>query len=297
MDFQSLKSIQLDDIYWLMKFGRPKRKGTIYDLRQACFTNIRAPVFFLSTGRCGTQWFSRLLSKDRSLKVLHAPQPSLACQGRLAYERLQQNATAKEKALIREIYLSGRETHLRYAYKCSKKLVETNNYITFFAPVLKELFPHAKFIHIHRHPGEFVRSGINRGYYTTARKDDMKRILPLFGEDREKWPDYSQIRKISWLWRATNEFVEDFKAHLDNERILTIDFNALTPERVYETARFIGAGITLASIRRDFYKKVNRQKTTIKSPFDQWDQMEKQEVLSMAGDLAHKYGYKIMQKS
>ncbi|MBS3777322.1 MAG: sulfotransferase, partial [Bacteroidales bacterium] len=199
----------------------------------------------------------------------------------------------ENKSLIREIYLSGRESYLRYAYKCSRRIIETNNYITFFAPVLRELFPRAKFVHIQRHPGDFVRSGINRNYYTGSGSDDIKRIVPVSGSEKAQWESYPQIQKISWLWRETNQFIEEFKQDLDAENFMTINFNALDVDKVHALTRFLEADVRPSFIRKKLSKRVNVQKTTIKEPFSQWKEEEKRQVDQIAGDLARQYGYKI----
>ena len=46
---------------------------------------------------------------------------------------------------------------------------------------LGELFPKAKFIQLVRHPGDFVRSGIRRKYYSGNENDDS-RITPLIND-------------------------------------------------------------------------------------------------------------------
>jgi hypothetical protein len=80
------KIIPVDELYWFIKFGKSKRKCNIYDLRADNFNGIERPVFFLSTGRCGTKWFSSLLSFDKRVRVLHNPVPNLGSQSKAVYE-------------------------------------------------------------------------------------------------------------------------------------------------------------------------------------------------------------------
>src|SRR5690625_7198839 len=67
--------------------------------------------------------------------------------------------------VMENIFTAGREQHLRYAYKSEKRYIETNNQLTFFAPGLARMFPDAQFVHLYRHPGEVVRSGMRRGWF------------------------------------------------------------------------------------------------------------------------------------
>ena len=294
MNLNDLRNIGLDDIYWSLKFGIPRRKGTIYDLRNASFQNLSQPVFFLSTGRCGTKWFSSLIQKDRSCKVLHAPIPTLAYQGKMVYEQSITGVSASHKSLIQEIYLGARESYLRYSYKCDKKLIETNNYITFFAPYVFDLFPDAKFVHLYRHPGEFVRSGINRFYYTNTKNDDTKRIVPLRDPDLGRWKNYSQIQKISWLWNETNRYIESFKSELPENQCYSFNFNELTVKNVMDLLHFLGIHISKSTVQKKLNKKVNPNKRKKKEPYFQWPEDEKEQVKSICGELAKKYGYQLL---
>ena len=171
--------MDLEQILWTLRLGKPKHKATIYDIRSNIGEYIKEPVFFLSTGRCGTKWFSELLKKDKSLAVFHQPVPSLAAQGCKVYKCFAQGDgkfVQSEMELITEMFWAGREDHLRYTYKAGKRYIETNNYITFFAPILLQIFPDAKFVHLIRHQGEFIRSGVARSYYSGGNRDLMRPV-------------------------------------------------------------------------------------------------------------------------
>src|SRR6056297_2758382 len=212
MKLKDINNITLEDIYWRLKAGKTKKRLTVFELRADLNKHIQNPIFFLSTGRCGTKWFSELLTHSKELFVLHSPVPSLAIQNKLAYELFKKNSLNKNCIdLLKEIFLTGREQYLRYTYKTNKRYIETNNYITFFAPILMELFPDAKFVHLYRHPGEFVRSAIRRNYYTENNPDNLKRIVPLDNPEKDHWENFSQIEKTAWLWNETNLFIEHFK--------------------------------------------------------------------------------------
>lgn len=275
----------IDEIYWNFKIGRSVKKLSVFSLRNDLKKHIKSPVFFLSTGRCGTQWFSNLLSTKENV-VLHSPVPSFASQNRTVYKTLiNENTTENEINLIKEIYLTGREQHLRYSSKSAKKMIETNNYITFFAPVLATIFPDAKFVHLYRHPGEFVRSGIRRNYYTKNNPDDIKRIVPLNNED---WPDYSQIKKIAWLWRETNTFIEKFK--MKNE-CYSFNFNGLDPDNVMQLVNYLQIDIEISRVKKQLNKKLNVQKTGSFENYINWDDNQKNELKETCGELANTYGY------
>ena len=181
-----LFGIHLDDWYWSLKFGKSKKKLSLYDLRNMAIEQVPAPVFFLSTGRCGTKWFSSLFDKNTDLMVLHHPIPNMASQSKLVYDAYKSSnfqPKTMEQNLMNELFWTGREQFIRYSYKSQKRLFETNNSISFFAPVIAEIFPHARFVHLYRHPGEFVRSAIRRKHYTDDNSEDIKRVEPIQGDE------------------------------------------------------------------------------------------------------------------
>ncbi|MDA3952630.1 MAG: sulfotransferase [Bacteroidales bacterium] len=292
MNLKELTNISLDDIYWRLKIGKSKKRVSLFELRSDLNEYIKNPVFFLSTGRCGTKWFSDLLSYDKSLMVLHNPIPNLAVQGKLTYEIISNgNLTNSERKLLKEIFFAGREQFLRYSFKTEKRYVETNNYITFFAPFLIELFPDAKFVHLYRHPGEFVRSGIRRNYYTPNNSDDIKRITPIDKIQNEHWKNYSQIEKTYWLWNETNLFIEKFKSkHSTN--CIDFNFNNLTTNSIIDLLNFLKIDFKKSIVSQSLNKKVNVQKKGTFPKYDKWEEKLKKQLINKCNQFASKY-YKL----
>jgi hypothetical protein len=297
MRFSDLFNVSAEEIYWSLKFGLPKKKGVIYDLRKEGFNNIDRPVFFLSTGRCGTNWFAHLLAKDKKLKVFHEPQPNLGSQGKAVYEIYRKNAfdlSNDEKDLVQEIFLAGREEYLRYSFKTQKRYIETNNHITFFAPAIYDLLPSALFIHIFRHPGEFVRSAMRRRFYSKGNKENLKRIIPPEKtEAAVSWSDYDLVQKNAWLWNETNSFIEDFKDTIPEDRVFTFNFNELTEENVMDLAKFVGAQIAPGKLSKALGRRSNIQKRGSFKSYGDWKTEDKDKLLQICGNLANKYGYKL----
>ncbi|MCF8388159.1 MAG: hypothetical protein K9G47_09760 [Bacteroidales bacterium] len=222
------------------------------------------PVFFLSTGRAGTKWFTNIIRKDRSIKVLHNAYPSFAVQNKFAYDLFHQdnlhNMPLKYFDCIKEIYLTGRENYLRYSFKTGKRLIETNSSITFFAPVLAKIFPKSKFVHLIRPAEEFVLSGLNRGYYTNN-PQDLRRIIPL--NMRNNWDKFSQVEKIAWLWKETNDFINSFGEDLDNKYIKKFYFKDLQTKKVMDLLDFIDINAGTGFIKKWINKPLNTQKKSI----------------------------------
>lgn len=293
MNLNEFKNISLEDIYWQLKYGKSKKRISVFELRSELSKYVKSPVFFLSTGRCGTKWFSDLLSYNKSLMVLHSPAPSFAIQSKLAYNVFNnERVSESELNLLKEIYFAGREQFLRYSYKTERRYIETNNYITFFAPILIELFPDAKFVHLVRHPGEFVRSGIRRNYYTSANYDDIKRISPTSKNRNNNWNSLTQLEKVSWLWNETNLFIENFKEkHYEN--CFDFNFNNLSKESVISLLEFLNIDIQGKIISKSLIRKSNIQKQGAFPKYENWDENNKTDFLKICGELAQKYNYNL----
>ncbi len=258
--YKYLRNLTLDDLKWLLEFGISKRPGSIFDLRYSNFNDLPDPVFFLSTGRAGTKWFSEIIRKDKRVKVLHNPYPNFAIQNKYVYDCLKGDPKHLEGLYncIKELYLTGRENYLRYGFKTDRRLIETNSSITFFAPMLAKLFPGSRFIHLVRPPEEFVRSGLNRGYYS-GHVQDIRRIIP-YSLNEKDWLGFSQVEKVSWLWFETNRFIHEFGKSLSKDRFCVFPFKDLSSDRIMELLSFIEVNISESHVKRKILKPVNKQR-------------------------------------
>ncbi|MEA1972678.1 MAG: sulfotransferase [Candidatus Cloacimonadota bacterium] len=287
-----IQSSDIDDIVNIYKFGFPKRRANIFELRKKSFP-IDNMVFFLSTGRCGTAWFTKLLQNNKESRILHNPKPNLHIQGKLVYEILKKNNFEIDndtESLIEEMFYAGREEMLRYVYKAQKSFIETNNHITFFAPVLAKIFPQAKFIHLYRHPAEFVRSALRRGYFATNDNMIEKRIKPI---NDPSWNSLSQFKKNIWLWNETNNFIEKFKKEVTADRIIDFNFNELNEENIQTLLSFLEISVKPKIIKRSINKKVNIQKFGSLKHHSSWTEEKKSILYNSSKFLMNKYNYTI----
>ncbi len=285
---KKVKNSKLEDYYFTSLFGVSKKNVSKYFLRETDFKNLPAPIFFLSTGRCGTNWFEKLLSHDKNLCVFHEPTPNLAIQGKRAFELNSGNLSANENELLKEVFLSAREHYLRHSFKADKQYVETNNHLTFLASQIAEIIPHAKFVHLYRHPGEFVTSAMNREFFSENNHEDIKRIKPLTAEN---WEGYNQIEKCSWLWNETNLFIEEFK--LKNDNVFSFNFNELSKEKVMGLISFLDLNISENSIESLLTVKSNVQKTKRFNKYENWEGKDQLALKNICKELSDKYNYKL----
>ena len=178
------------------------------------------------------------------------------------------------------------------AYRSGKVYVETNNRITFFAPALARLLPNARFIHVVRHPADFVRSGMRRDYYGEG-NIQHQRLTP---SSHPQWASYSELEKIAWEWNEINAFVEDFKASLPASRVMTIRSESLFRDSgsILQVLEFMGIADDPV-LRREVgrpHKPVNQQRKGSFPKYAEWSPKEKAALRRIA-TLAPTYGYEL----
>lgn len=288
-----LQNFNVEQLYWYYEFGRSRRKISVDEFKQS-LDQIDRPVFFLSTGRTGTQWFANLFSKAEGLKAYHAPSPDLATQNIFAYGLQKNDLLEKEQVneILEHIFLAGREDYLRYSYKCMRRYLETNNHITFFAYTIAELLPQARFVHVHRHPGDFVSSGLKRSWYSQDRKG-TRQITPVKGQAKAEWSSYSDIGKITWLWKETNSYIETFKQNIPSERVFTFDFSSMDVDSLRELIGFTETRISENRIRKEMNRRLNDQRFLSSEKYANWPDADKQLLTDVCIPLAKEYHYKL----
>lgn len=283
----------IDKIYNYFNYGPVKNKVTLLDLRESNFETLDSPVFFLSTGRCGTSWFTELLETDDALKVFHVPIPEMAAQGRIAYEyHIKGNITARESKLLQEIFLTGREEYLLKCQQSGKKFIETDPRLTFFAHHIAAVLPNSKFVHLYRHPADVVRSGFRRDWYNSRAGHELSKISPE--NSNIDWQNYSRVQKIAWLWGETNQYISDFQNTIAEDRFFTFNFDEKSKDNVKLLLSFIGSNIKESIILDFLNKKVNVNTVRTKFPkYDEWSLEDKADFKLIVNEVAVQLGYKL----
>ncbi len=242
-----------------------------------------SPCFVLSTGRCGTHLLTKLLSKHKKLDVYHEPTPQLIYYSKYAFEN-----TRMKKDELKLLVDGARYEYIRNSYLLDLHFVETNNRITFFAHQLAELYPNSKFIHLVRNPISFVKSGLNRDWYTGRNAHDEGRIK----KNDDQWNSFSASQKVAWLWENTNRFVEEFKNAVDDNRHLTIRSEDLFGKKEIASSIFDFIGTEPISpnlIEKTITKPTNVSRSKSDSSVKE---KTKEEISGLVG-LAEKYDYSV----
>ncbi|MEX2483400.1 MAG: sulfotransferase [Brumimicrobium sp.] len=279
-------------IYLRRIFGKKKKNVDLYDLR----LNLDqvSPVIFLSTGRCGTKWIDTVLSEDDTIVSLHHPIPVMRHQAKLAYSFEFNKATENEKELLKELFLAGREDLILQSKKVGKELIITDSRTTFFAEIICELFPKAKFVHLHRHPGEVVRSGLRRKWYASNDQSELNRITPIKSNElAKKWSSFDLIEKNAWLWNETNDWILKLFSKIPDSQKHTISFNDWNEELLSELFAFCGVRMDKSQISKKLSKKINSQKSVSVSKYKDWSEEDKLKVKAFCSKTAELLGHQL----
>lgn len=279
-------------VYLRRVFGKKKKNLDLYDLRQNL--DQISPVVFLSTGRCGTKWIDTILSEDDTKVSVHHPIPVMRSQAALAYNFDFNLATENEKTLLKEMFLAGREEILLNTERADKKLIITDSRTTFFAEVIYELFPKAKFVHLHRHPGEVVRSGLRRKWYDSENQSELNRITPGKSDElADQWSDLDLIEKNAWLWNETNEWILKFFNNVPDKQKFTISFNAWNEDSLSKLFSFCDSDINKSVINKRLNTKINSQNSVNISKYKDWSEKDQSKVKAFCSETAELLGYKL----
>ena len=247
-------------------------------------------VFCLSTGRAGTKLLTKILRTNPELWVEHSPFPELAHHSSLIYE------SKISDEVLRWSFIHARLDILRQVSQAELRYVETNNRISLYAPAVAQLLPNSKFLHIVRHPAEFVRSGMCRGYYERINPELAGHLRPRQEDPlSELWPSLHRIEKIAWQWNEINSEIEIFKKSLSANRYLLITSEQLFNDpQIYEIiGRFAGINLPLSTKLKKLRRtKVNKQKRKSFPRYSQWNEQQREMLINYA-KLAKKYGFKL----
>ena len=166
-------------------------------------------------------FLDNVFKKFSGVEAYHEAFPNLMMFPNFAFHN------QKEKKILQKIFEAARIELMLNAFIKEKIFIETNHCLVFFAYQISELFPKAKFVHITRHPGDFVRSAIMKGWHKNDTIWENNRIRM---GDHMEWETKTQIEKLSWLWNSTHSYIDNFLNTVPNER-LTVKLEELTSSK------------------------------------------------------------------
>ncbi|MEN8227832.1 MAG: sulfotransferase [Bacteroidota bacterium] len=162
------------------------------------------PVFILSTGRTGTQFFEDYINqttKDALCK--HEPRPSRRFK---FLSNLYLNHKVSHPFIIKT-YLRSRR---RVINKTGDRVyIESSNFIFGCIPSLNEWYDGIKIIHIVRHPVDYVKSHLSHGFWRGHKKFFAK-YVPYWLEKIEVEDRSNPIELLSTRWNYVNGQINSY---------------------------------------------------------------------------------------
>ena len=146
--------------------------------------NDYSPVFILSTGRSGSKFLAALLDCAENVTAYHEPRPTLMYFSNYACYHQEE-----EKVLTNIIDAARMELILAVFIK-NRIYAESNQCLTFFAPVIARRFKKSIFVHLVRHPGDFVTSAVKKGWH---KNDSIWEAGRVKMADKNQWHRMDQI--------------------------------------------------------------------------------------------------------
>jgi hypothetical protein len=195
-----------------------------------------SPVFILSTGRSGSKFVAELLGLSPEARAFHEPLPTLQYFSDFAYRHRHQAET------LAPVIDAARMEMVLDAYIRNRVFIESNQCLTFFAPALAAVFKNARFVHLVRHPGDFVASAARKGWYVNDSIWETGRPRPL---EKEEWRQWSLVQKLGWLWNASNGFLRDFFSGWGSDRVQTCRLEDLVASAASAAGLFTFCGLRI----------------------------------------------------
>ena len=249
------------------------------------------PVFVLSTGRTGTDALHRLLDQHPKLAATHEPKPQLMGERKDAHQRID---AAPDEFL--DVFVRARGAALLGARLSGRRYVETSARLTFFAPVIASLLPHAKFIYMFRHPAAVVTSGMRRRWYVDHEADAYRIVPRLDDPVATRWPMLTPFEKICWYWQAYNRFSLEAASSLATHRVCFLraeSFFERDPDTLRGLFEFLGISpLSDSKIDSVLVHRHNAQVGGHAFPdFDQWTPDMRRTLQESCGAVMSELGY------
>ena len=209
-----------------------------------------SPVFVLSTGRVGTKFIHTLLSHHQEFQSSHEAFPNLQFFSDFAYHH------QDKKDVLSKMMEAARMELVLDAFNNNKIFSESNQCLVFFAYALANWLKKSKFIHVIRHPGDFIVSAVKKGWH---KNDSIWEAGRVKSDNECEWASMSQIERLAWTWSETNRFIRDFGVFAGPDR-----FVCFRAEDLYADKKQVDAMLTFMGAKTlfsdSFYREIQLQK-------------------------------------
>jgi hypothetical protein len=244
----AIKSLLIKDEFDFSKYPVTTRDVDVQDLN---FHNL---VFLVTPGRSGTKSLIDYLLRHSNFCAVHAPKPCLATMGSLLWQK------KIDKKSAQWAYFFAREKLIYESFRRGAPFVDGDCKNLPLLPVLSEFFPHSKFVHVVRNPIDFVKSGLNRGYY--VEKDPIFWGHLFSGNDKPVGSNFEeQVQLIAEFWEISNVIAEDVANKVGPSRFNTLKSESMfkKSEEIVDVFESLGFG-NFNSVSNGSLEKLNQNK-------------------------------------
>ena len=245
----------------------------------------KSPVFTITTGRTGTTTLISILNTLKQVNAYHEPKPHYGFENVDAYfYKLYKSVFFKEEITKSLNRFTIRDFRMFYANLFNKCYVE-HGMNAFLVDFLIQRYPKAKFIFMHRHPQQIIKSGLERDWYK-SNDFDKYRIQPVI----EGLNMQSQSEKIAYFWDRTNKAGIEAREKYGPSKVHILPFDKLHNNLELEML-FLFLGIDTLNINFDkiheiLSKRLNKNKNNVEYELSENDK-------AIVFETATKLGYKI----
>lgn len=251
-------------------------------------------VFVLSTGRVGTKTLTALFALSPRVISRHEPEPRLV---KVSFDAYMEGSNLGASEKWQAVVFAARDDAICEANRRGKIYIETNNRLTYLAPALAAAFPASRFIHLHRHPYEVVRSAMRRGYYQ-SHNWDFARIRPRPGEPlAAQWDTLSPLEKSAWYWAQCNREAHEFLETLEKSRRMDLRAELLfagDEKTLKDLFDFVNIDFPpREQVEEVLGQKINAARQGHFPPPSEWDKDERASVRQLVAKTAKILDYEL----
>ncbi len=178
------------------------------------------PVFILSTGRTGTQFFEDYINRTSPALCRHEPRPSRRFKF-LSNLYLNQKVSSRR---VGKIYQNSRKKLFRSLR--GQLYIESSNFLFGCMAPLREVYPESKVIHLVRHPVDYASSHLGKGFWR-GHKRFFARHVPYWLETLTVEDRSDPIQLLAARWKYVNRQIGSYAA---DQPYLRIRFEDLFSE-------------------------------------------------------------------
>ncbi len=272
-----------------MAFDKKPRFGIVDRLLGSRGWRDAKCLYILSTGRTGTTSLEKLFKLVPDIAVYHELPPFNAVTTIEALHHVHDNP---EK--FARYFRKHRAAIIGSHHRRGEVFVETNNF-KYLSPVIADLLPGARFVHLYRHPADYVRSGMRRNWYVSHPWDRF-RLVPAENDPwYAAWQDWPPFNKICWFWKTANQTFLDFLKTQPESRVASVKFEEMFDGKSNAYERFfriIGVDPPPEDLAREHLATpMNAQNDGDFPRYSDWTKSQKDILHEIAGDVMFQLEY------